>query len=41
MPLAHVIFIPAVLLVGVALGYALGVRAARNEMKALKERAKE
>ena len=27
----HVIFIPAVLLVGLALGYALGARAVRQE----------
>jgi uncharacterized protein YneF (UPF0154 family) len=41
MPLAHVIFIPGVLLIGVAIGYTLGVRAAKNEMKEMKERAKE
>jgi hypothetical protein len=29
----HVFFIPAVLLVGIAIGYVLGARAARAEMK--------
>lgn len=41
MPLAHIIFIPAVLLIGVALGYTLGVRAARNQIKEMQKRAKE
>lgn len=41
MPLAHVIFIPAVLLIGVALGYVLGARAVRKEMNEMKKRAKE
>ena len=29
----HVIFIPGVLLVGLALGYAMGAKAARKEME--------
>jgi len=37
----HFIFIPGILLVGVAIGYALGTRAVRAEMKQAKERAKE
>jgi uncharacterized protein YneF (UPF0154 family) len=40
MPVEHVIFIPAVLLVGVVIGYVLGARAARAEIKANRERAK-
>lgn len=37
----HLIFIPGVLLVGVAIGYVLGARAVRSEMQKMKERAKE
>ena len=36
----HVIFIPGVLLIGISLGYVLGARAVRNELKALKRRTK-
>ena len=37
----HVIYIPGVFLVGLAFGYVFGARAVRNEIKALKKRAKE
>ncbi|MET0389121.1 MAG: hypothetical protein ABW321_24320 [Polyangiales bacterium] len=30
--IAHVIYIPGVLLVGIAIGFVLGARAARNEI---------
>jgi hypothetical protein len=36
----HVIFIPGVLLIGVAIGFVLGARAARGEMARMKQRAK-
>jgi hypothetical protein len=32
-PLAHLIFIPGVLLIGVCIGYVLGARAARAELE--------
>lgn len=41
MTIEHVIFIPGVLLVGFALGYALGARTVRSELKRMKDRAKE
>jgi hypothetical protein len=37
----HVIFIPAVLLVGFVLGYVFGGNAARNQMAARAKRQKE
>lgn len=37
----HVIFIPGVLLVGLALGYVLGARAVRNEVARAKKRLKQ
>lgn len=40
MPVEHVIFIPAVLILGVVIGYVLGARAARAEIKQSRERAK-
>jgi hypothetical protein len=40
MTIEHVIFIPGVLLVGMALGFVLGARAVRSEMARQKERAK-
>jgi hypothetical protein len=40
MTIEHVIFIPGVLLVGMALGFVLGARAVRSEMTRQKERAK-
>jgi hypothetical protein len=40
MTIEHVIFIPGVLLVGMALGFVFGARAVRSEMARLKERAK-
>jgi len=41
MTAAHIIFIPGVLLVGIALGYALGAKAVRQEMTRLRRRTKE
>lgn len=41
MPIEHVIYIPAVLLVGLTLGYVLGARAVRQEHATMKRRAKE
>jgi uncharacterized protein YneF (UPF0154 family) len=41
MTFEHVIFIPAVLLVGVVIGFNLGSRAVRAELERLKKRAKE
>lgn len=32
MPLAHLLYIPGVLLIGLAIGYVLGTRAARAEL---------
>ncbi|MGE0789126.1 MAG: hypothetical protein AB7S26_25865 [Sandaracinaceae bacterium] len=32
MPLAHIIYIPGILLVGITIGYVLGARAARAEL---------
>jgi proteasome assembly chaperone (PAC2) family protein len=37
----HVIFIPGVLLVGLAFGYAMGAKAARKELEKVRERLKE
>lgn len=34
----HIIYIPGVLLVGLALGYTMGARAVRAEMKRLQQR---
>jgi len=41
MPVEHVIFIPAVLLVGTVIGYILGARAARADIDKKRRRAKE
>jgi hypothetical protein len=41
MTAAHILFIPGVLLVGLALGYSLGARAVRAEMTRLRRRTKE
>lgn len=38
---AHFIFIPGVLLIGIAIGYVLGARAVRAEVKKAEKRAKE
>lgn len=41
MPVEHFLYIPGILLVGVAMGYVLGARAARAEMeRRRKERKK-
>ena len=41
MTAAHFIFIPGVLLVGLAIGYTLGAKAVRAEMTRLRRRMKE
>jgi hypothetical protein len=41
MPIEHIIYIPAVLFVGMTLGYILGARAVREEHSKMKRRAKE
>lgn len=33
MPLEHIIYIPGILLVGIAIGYVLGAKAARAEIE--------
>jgi proteasome assembly chaperone (PAC2) family protein len=37
----HVIFIPGVLLVGLALGYVMGAKAARKEIERVRQRLKQ
>lgn len=37
----HFLFIPAVLLVGITIGYLLGARAERERVERLKKRARE
>ena len=37
----HVIFIPGVLLVGLALGYVMGAKAARKELEKTRQRLKQ
>jgi uncharacterized membrane protein len=37
----HFIFIPGILLVGIVIGYVLGVRSARNEFERRRRRARE
>jgi len=37
----HVIFIPGVLLVGLAIGYVMGAKAARKEMEKARARLKQ
>jgi hypothetical protein len=41
MPIEHILYIPAVLLVGMTLGYVMGARAVREENAKMKRRAKE
>lgn len=41
MTVAHVIFIPVVLLVGILLGYTLGARAVRADVERQRKRLKE
>jgi proteasome assembly chaperone (PAC2) family protein len=41
MPIEHIIYIPAVLLLGMTVGYVLGARAVREEHAKMKRRAKE
>jgi proteasome assembly chaperone (PAC2) family protein len=38
---AHVVFIPGVLLIGMVIGYIMGSRAARDEIKRRKARQRE
>lgn len=40
MPFEHIIYIPGLLLVGVAIGYVLGARAARAELERRKQERK-
>jgi hypothetical protein len=40
MTFEHIIYIPGVLLVGLAVGYMMGARAVRAEMRDMKRRAK-
>lgn len=40
MTFEHIIYIPGVLMVGVTLGYVLGARAVRDELKKQRRRAK-
>ena len=41
MPVEHIIYIPGILLVGIAVGYVMGARAARAELdRRRKERRK-
>jgi len=39
-PIEHVIYIPGILLVGIAIGYVLGARAARAELERRKQERK-
>lgn len=41
MTIAHVIYIPGTILLGVVLGYVLGTRAVRAEFEKQRKRAKE
>jgi hypothetical protein len=41
MPVEHFIFIPAVLLVGMVIGYIMGARAVRADREKKRRRAKE
>jgi len=41
MTLAHLIYIPGTILIGVVLGYVMGARAVRAEFQKQKKRAKE
>jgi proteasome assembly chaperone (PAC2) family protein len=40
MPIEHFIYIPGILLVGVAIGYVLGARAARAELERQRQQRK-
>lgn len=40
MPFEHIIYIPGLLLVGIAIGYVLGARAARAELERRKQERK-
>ncbi len=41
MPFEHIIYIPAVLLIGLWLGYSLGARAAHKHLERHRDRAKD
>ncbi len=41
MSVEHVIFIPGVLLVGIVLGYLMGLRTVRTEIRRMRERMRE
>ena len=40
MSAAHLLYIPGTLLIGVVIGYVLGARAVRDELKRQRERAR-
>jgi proteasome assembly chaperone (PAC2) family protein len=40
MTFEHIIYIPGVLLIGLAIGYVMGARAVRAEMQQMQKRAK-
>lgn len=40
MTIAHLIYIPGVILIGVVVGYVMGARAVRSEFEKQKKRAK-
>ena len=40
MPVEHILYIPGILLVGVAIGYVLGARAARAEIERRRQERK-
>jgi proteasome assembly chaperone (PAC2) family protein len=41
MSIAHLLYIPGTLLVGLALGYVLGARAARADVERMRRKARE
>jgi uncharacterized protein YneF (UPF0154 family) len=41
MSFAHILFIPGTLLLGVVLGYVMGLRAAQSELRRRQERMRE
>jgi hypothetical protein len=41
MSVAHLLYVPGAILVGIALGYILGARAARADLEKMRRRARE
>ena len=41
MSVAHALYIPAIFLVGLAMGYVMGAKAVRGEIEKMKRRARE